>query len=196
MAKEKDDNNQNMRLADEIGFALLRSRRIFLGSDVNSESAKDVIEKIWYLEIKDPGKPITFIINSPGGAVDAGFAIWDQFKMITSPVTTVITGLAASMGSVLSLVAPKGKRFATSNARIMIHQPLIRSIIQGQASDLEIQAQEILKTKQKLVDIYVDATGKDSKTIELAIDRDRWFSAEEAKEFGLLDQIVSSYAAV
>lgn len=192
----KDDAQQHLRLSDEIGFALLKSRRIFLGEDVNSESAKDVIEKIWYLELKEPGKPITFIINSPGGAVDSGFAIWDQFKMISSPVTTIITGLAASMGSVLSLVAKKGKRFATRNSRIMIHQPLIRSVIQGQASDLEIHAQEILKTKQRLVEIYVDATGKDAKTIEQAIDRDRWFSAEEALEFGLLDKIVESYAAL
>ncbi len=178
---------------DKIDQTLLKARRIFLSDAVDSDSAKDIIRKLWYLEIQDPGKPILFIINSPGGSVDSGFAIWDQVKMISSPVTTLITGLAASMGSILSLCAAKGRRFATPHSRIMIHQPSINGVIRGQATDLDIQAQEIQKTRRLLVDVYVKSTGKDAKTIDKAIDRDTWMSADEAREFGLLDKVVSSY---
>jgi ATP-dependent Clp protease, protease subunit len=180
-------------LEDKIDEALLRSRRIFLCDAVGNDSAKEVIRKLWYLEISDPGKPILFVINSPGGAVDSGFAIWDQIKMITSPVTTLVTGLAASMGSILSLCAAPKRRFATEHARIMIHQPAINAIVRGQATDLEIHAKEILKTRQALVDLYVLATGKDAQTIDRAIDRDTWMSAQEALEFGLLDKVVKSH---
>lgn len=183
-------------LEDKIDENLLRVRRLFLSAAVDSESARDIIRKLWYLESQDPGKPILFIINSPGGSVDAGFAIWDQIKMISSPVTTLVTGLAASMGSILSLSAPKGRRFATKNARIMIHQPSIGAIIRGQATDLEIQAKEILKTRKAIVDVYVQATGKTEDIIDRAIDRDTWMSSQEALEFGLVDKIVSSYKEV
>ena len=179
-------------LEDRIDESLLKSRRVFLSDAVDNESAKNIIRKLWYLEISDPGKPILFIINSPGGSVDAGFAIWDQIKMLTSPVTTLVTGIAASMGSILSLCAAPKRRFATPHARIMIHQPAINAIVRGQATDLEIHAKEILKSRQILVEIYVKATGKDAKTIDRAIDRDTWMSAEEALEFGLLDKIVKS----
>ena len=167
-------------------------RRIFLSDAVDSDSAREIIRKIWYLEFSDPGKPILFVINSPGGSVDSGFAIWDAFKMISSPVYTLVTGLAASMGSLLSLVAGKGKRFSTPNARIMIHQPLIGGVIRGQATDLDIQAKEMLKTRAMLVDIYAEATGKDAATIEKSLMRDNWMTAVEAKNFGLLDQVVAS----
>lgn len=177
---------------DKLNLALLEKRRIFLSDGVDSDSASDIIRKLWYLDHQTPGKPILFVINSPGGSVDSGFAIWDQVKMISSPVITLVTGLAASMGSLLSLVAGKGKRLATPNARIMIHQPLIGGVIRGQATDLEIQAKEMLKTRAQIVDIYVKATGKDKKAIEKAIDRDNWMTAEEALEFGLLDKIVLS----
>ena len=177
---------------DKLDLALLEKRRIFLSDAVDSDSAKDIIRKLWYLDHLAPGKPILFIINSPGGSVDSGFAIWDQIKMLSSPVVTLVTGLAASMGSVLSLVSGKGKRLATPNSRIMIHQPLIGGVIRGQATDLEIQAKEMIKTRAQLVDLYVHATGKDHKAIEKAIDRDNWMSAEEALEFGLLDKIVTS----
>ena len=177
---------------DKLDFALLEQRRVFLSDAVDSDSAKDIIRKLWYLDKIAPGKPILFIINSPGGSVDSGFAIWDTIKMLSSPVITLVTGLAASMGSLLSLVAGKGKRLATPNSRIMIHQPLIGGVIRGQATDLDIQAKEMLKTRSMLVDIYADATGKDAKTIEKAINRDNWMTAEEAKEFGLLDQIVTT----
>jgi ATP-dependent Clp protease protease subunit len=177
---------------DKIDLALLEKRRIFLSDAVDSDSAKEIIRKLWYLDAIDPGKPILFVINSPGGSVDSGFAIWDQIKMIRSPVITLVTGLAASMGSLLSLVSGKGKRFATPNSRIMIHQPLIGGVIRGQATDLEIQAREMLKTRSIIVDIYADATDKDAKTIEKAIDRDNWMTAQEALDFGLLDRIITS----
>ena len=113
--------------------------------------------------------------------------------MISSPVTTLVTGIAASMGSLLALVAPKGRRFATEKSRVMIHQPALSGVIQGQATDLEIQAKEILKTKQQIIDIYVDATGKSYEAIEKSIDRDMWMTAQEAIEFGLVDKIIGSY---
>src|SRR5262245_58158796 len=181
MAKgEKKDSNPYFNIEDKIEDVLLDSRRIFLSDAIDSDTSNDIIRKLWYLEIKDPGKPILFIINSPGGAVDAGFAIWDQVKMISSPVTTLITGLAASMGSILSLCAAPKRRFATSHARIMIHQPRLSGAIQGQATDLEIQAREIIKTRALLVRIYMDATGKSEETIDQAIDRDMWMTADEA----------------
>jgi len=183
-------------LKDKIDSTILHSRRILFGDAVDQESARDAIRQLWYLELTDPGKPILFVICSPGGSVDAGFAIWDQVKMITSPVYTLVTGLAASMGSILSLCAAPGKRFATENARIMIHQPSIGGPITGQATDLEIQAKEILKTKSQLVDLYCKHTGKKKAEIEKALDRDTWMSAQEAKNFGLLDEIVSSFTDI
>ena len=192
----EDQGKRSTSVQDKIEDSLLKSRRIFFSEAVDEKSANEAIRKLWYLESQDPGKPILFVINSPGGAVDCGFAIWDQVKMITSPVTTLVTGLAASMGSVLSLCAAPGRRFATKHARIMIHQPRIMGLVQGQATDLEIQAKEILKTRSLLVDVYVEATGKDRATIERAINRDMWMSAQEALEYGLLDKVVESYADI
>lgn len=194
-AKSSKDKKELIptKIADRIEHTLLEARRIFISGAVDSDTAKELIRKLWYLELTDPGKPILFVINSPGGAVDSGFAIWDQIKMISSPVTTLVTGLAASMGSILSLCAAPKRRFATSHSRIMIHQPLLSGVIKGQATDLEIQAREMLKTRNGLIDIYVKATGKDFATIEKAIDRDTWMTAEEALKFGLLDGIVNSF---
>ncbi|MCB1213392.1 MAG: ATP-dependent Clp protease proteolytic subunit [Chlamydiia bacterium] len=188
--------SEGLRVRDQIEKTLLKSRRIFLSDGVDSETANAIIEKLWYLDIEEPGKQILLIINSPGGTVDSGFAIWDQVQMISSPVATLVTGLAASFGSVLSLCAPKGKRYATKNARIMAHQPLLRAVIRGQATDLEIQAREMLKMRKALVDLYAEATGKSQEVIESIITRDSWFSAQEALEFGLIDQIVSSFDEV
>lgn len=192
MAKTEIDFEKS--LDDNIERTLLASRRIFLSDAVGNESAREIIRKLWYLELTDPGKPILFVINSPGGSVDSGFAIWDQIKMITSPVTTLVTGLAASMGSVLSLAASEGRRFATPHARIMIHQPSISGPVTGQATDLEIHAREIIRTKASLVELYMRHTGLDQAAIEKALDRDRWMDAAEAKAFGLLDKIISSYS--
>ena len=190
---EKHLEAQLKMVDTKIDEALLKARRIFFCDAVDMSSAKDAIRKLWYLELTDPGKPILFVINSPGGSVDAGFAIFDQVKMITSPVTTLVTGLAASMGSILSLCAAPKKRLATPNSRFMIHQPRVMGVIQGQATDLSIQAEEILKTRKQIVDFYVQATGKNVKDIDRAIDRDRWFSAPEALDFGLINGIVTSF---
>jgi len=173
---------------------LLEKRRIFFSCNVTDETARETIRRLWYLEHTGPGKPILLVVNSAGGSVSAGFAIWDQIHMISSPVYTLVTGLAASMGSVLSLAAAPEKRFATLNARIMLHQPLIPGVIQGQATDLEIQAKEIIKTRDALIKLYADKTGQKLSVIEKIIDRDTWMSAQEAKDFGLLDKIVSSYS--
>jgi ATP-dependent Clp protease, protease subunit len=193
MANAAKVDIDSLRTEDKIDEALLKSRRLFLSNAVDSDTAENMIRRLWYLELSEPGKPILFVINSPGGSVDAGFAIYDQVHMITSPVTTLVTGLAASMGSVLSLCAPRGKRFATPYSRIMIHQPAIHGVIQGQATDLEIQAKEIIKTRDLIVDLYAKETGKDRKFIEKALDRDTWMNVQEAMEFGLLDGVVNSY---
>jgi len=180
-------------LEDEIERTLLQDRRLMFGDEVNQETAMQAIRKLWYLELTAPGKPITLIINSPGGSVDAGFAVWDQIKMISSPVTTLVTGLAASMGSILSLCAVKGRRLATPNARIMIHQPSIHGAVRGPASDIEIHAREILRTRARIIDLYVEASGKPRETIAAAIERDTFLTAQEAKEFGLIDRIVTTF---
>ncbi len=178
---------------DEIEEQILGARRIFISDAVDNESAEDVIRKLWYLELKEPGKPILLVINSPGGSVDSGFAIWDQAKMITSPMRTLVTGLAASMGSILSLVADKGYRYATPYARFMVHQPSIGGLYRGQATDLEIQAKEIIKTRETLIEIYAEATGKAPEVIDALIDRDSWMTAQEALDYGMIDKLVNSF---
>jgi len=192
---EKQDKPSN-HFEAKLDELLLDRRRIFLSAPVTDEVAEEIIRRLWYLEFVQPKTPILFVINSPGGSVDSGFAIWDQIQMITSPVTTLVTGLAASMGSVLSLAAAPNRRFATPHSRFMIHQPLIHGVIQGQATDLEIQAREIIKTRNAIIDLYAEATGKEWGVIEKAIDRDTWMNSEEALDFGLLDKVVKSYKEV
>lgn len=180
------------RLDDAIEYTLLQNRRLFICDTVDNDSMRQAIRKLWYMQFSDPKKPILIVINSPGGSVDAGFALWDQIQGLSCPVKTIVTGIAASMGSVLSLSAKKGGRLATPNARIMIHQPSISGVVHGQASDIEIHAREIIKTRERLVKLYVEATGQSSETIDRALDRDLWMSAQEAKLFGLIDDIVPS----
>lgn len=181
------------RLDDEIEYALLKSRRLFFSSGVGTASVTDAIRKLWFMELNAPGEPITLIINSPGGSVDAGFAVWDQIKMLTSPVSTLVTGMAASMGSVLALVSPKGRRFATPNARFMIHQPSMPGGVTGPATDIAIHAEEIIKMRDHLVELYVEETGQSREVVAKALDRDKWLSPKEALAFGLIDKIVGSF---
>jgi len=185
-------DNKFTTLDDEIDRRLLKARRVFFSDSVDMESAHDIIRKLWFLELEAPGKPITLFIHSPGGSVDAGFAIWDQVQLISSPLTTVVTGIAASMGSILSLCGERGRRFSTPYARIMIHQPAIHGGLTAPATDLEIHAREILKTRDKILNLYIEATGKDKDIVAKAIDRDTWMSASEAKEFGLIDKVIKS----
>lgn len=187
------EETKTLQLKDRIDQALIDSRRILISDGIDGKLAEEVIKQIWFLELQDPKKPLLLVINSPGGSVDAGFAIWDQLKMINAPVTTLVTGIAASMGSILSLAAPPNRRFATPMSRFMIHQPAIAGMIQGQATDLEIQAKEILKTKNVITNIYMKETGKSREVIEKAIDRDTWMTAEEALDFGHISRIVNSF---
>ena len=174
----------------DIYSRLLEDRIIFLNGEIDDSSANLVIAQHIYLEGKDPNKDIFLYINSPGGSVSAGFAIYDTMKYIKCDVTTICIGLAASMGAFLLSSGTKGKRFALPNAEIMIHQPLGGA--SGQASDIQIQAQHIQKIKVKLNKILSENTGKDLKEIEKDTDRDNYMSAEEAKKYGLIDQIFVS----
>lgn len=180
-------------IGDVLEASVLKQRRLFISKSVDMDLAEEVIRKLWYLEQASPKEQVILVINSPGGSIDAGFAIWDQIKMMPFPITTLVTGLAASMGSVLALCAPKNRRFATPKSRFLIHQPSLNTVVEGQATDLEIQAREILKTKKQIVELYCEATGKSPEEIEKAIDRDRWMSTEEALAFGLIEKTVSSY---
>lgn len=179
-------------LDDQIEYALLKARRLFFSQGVTSASTTDAIRKLWYLELTAPGEPITLIINSPGGSVDAGFAVWDQVKLLTSPVSTLVTGMAASMGSILALCAPKGRRFSTASARFMIHQPSMPHGVQGPATDIAIHAEEIVKTRERITDLYVEMTGQSRDKVAKAIDRDTWLNPNEALDFGLVDKIIET----
>lgn len=183
-------------LEDEIEFTLLKARRLFFSGGVGTASANEAIRKLWYMELTAPGEPITLVINSPGGSVDAGYAIWDQVTLLKSPISTLVTGMAASMGSILSLCAPKGQRFSTPNARFMIHQPSMPQGITGPATDIAIHAEEIVKTRERITDLYVKCTGQDREVIAHALDRDKWLGPEEALDFGLIDKIVTSFDQV
>jgi ATP-dependent Clp protease protease subunit len=168
---------------------LLASRTVILSGQVDSEMAQRVIQQLVLLD-HDSDKRITLLINSPGGEVYSGFAIFDTLRFISAPIVSVVVGLAASMGSVLALAAPKGSRFCTPNAKFLIHQPLMMGY-QGRAVDLEIQAREILRDRERLVTLYAETTGKAPADISKDIDRDRWMTAEEAKDYGLLDRIIA-----
>ncbi len=171
----------------DIYSRLLEDRIIFLTGEIDDNTANIVIAQLIYLEGKNPDKDIFFYINSPGGSVSAGMAIYDTMKYIKCDVSTICIGLAASMGAFLLSSGTKGKRFALPNSEIMIHQPLGGA--QGQASDIEIQAKHIKNIKNKLNKILSDNTGKAIKEIEKDTDRDNYMSAEEAKEYGLIDEI-------
>ena len=166
---------------------MLEDRIIFLNGEIDDNVANLVIAQLIYLEGKNPDKDIFLYINSPGGSVSAGFAIYDTMQYIKCDVTTICVGLAASMGAFLLSSGTKGKRFALPNSEIMIHQPLGGA--QGQASDIEIQARHIARIKTKINQILSENTGKSLKIIEKDTDRDNYMTAEEAKNYGLVDQI-------
>ena len=173
----------------DIYSRLLKDRIIFLGEEVNDVSAGLIVSQLLFLEAEDPGKDIQLYINSPGGSVTAGMAIYDTMKYIKCDVSTVCIGMAASMGAFLLAGGAKGKRFALPNAEIMIHQPLGGT--QGQATEIEIAAKHILRTKEKLNRMLAENTGKDYETICADTERDNWKSAEEACEYGLIDKVIT-----
>lgn len=173
----------------DIYSRLLKDRIVFLGTQVNDHVANAIIAQLLFLESEDPEKEIFMYINSPGGSVSAGLGIYDIMQYITCPVSTYCTGMAASMGAVLLAGGEKGRRFALPNSRIMIHQPL--GGVQGQASDIEIHAQEILRMKQLLNGILADHTGQSLIEINKRTDRDNFMSADDAKNFGIIDAVVN-----
>ncbi len=174
--------------AFDIYSRLLKERIIFLTGPVYDGVASLICAQLLFLESENPNKDIAFYINSPGGVVSAGLAIYDTMQYIRSPVSTVCMGMAASMGSLLLSAGAPGKRFALPNSRIMVHQP--SGGAQGQATDIEIQAREILKLRQRLNEIYVKHTGQPIDAIQNKLERDTYMSAEEARDFGLVDQVV------
>ena len=174
--------------AFDIYSRLLKERIVFLTGPVFDEMASLICAQLLFLESENPAKDISFYINSPGGVVSAGLAIYDTMQYIRSPVSTLCIGQAASMGSLLLCAGAKDKRYVTPNARVMIHQP--SGGAQGQATDIEIQAREILTLRKRLNEIYVRHTGQELSVIEAKLERDTFMSAEEARDFGLVDQVV------
>ena len=172
----------------DIFSRLLEDRIVFLGEEVNDASASLVVAQLLYLESKDPDKDIQLYINSPGGSITAGMAIYDTMQYIKCDVSTICVGMAASMGAFLLTAGAKGKRFALPNSEIMIHQPL--GGMQGQATDIKIHAERILKMKEHLNEILSERTGKPLDTIAADTERDNFMSAEEAKAYGLIDEVI------
>jgi ATP-dependent Clp protease protease subunit len=176
----------------QIQRKFLEQRKIFLWGAVTDETAKDITEKLLYLEVTAPGKAITFYMNTPGGSITAGMAVYDTIKLITSPVTVVVTGMAASMGSILLSAPKKGNRLLYPHSRVLIHQPLISGRFIGPATDINIQAQEMEKLRAELNQILATASGQPIEKVMKDSDRDFYLNAEEAIAYGLADRIVEN----
>jgi ATP-dependent Clp protease, protease subunit len=183
-----EQTNRGERAYD-IYSRLLKERIIFVVGPVNDAMASLVCAQLLFLESENPNKEISLYINSPGGVVSSGLAMYDTMQYIRPEIATVCVGMAASMGSLLLTAGAKGKRFSLPHSNIMIHQP--SGGYQGQATDIEIHAKEILRTRDRLNQVYVRHTGRDLSTIEQAMDRDRYMTPEEAREFGLIDEVVA-----
>jgi ATP-dependent Clp protease, protease subunit len=177
----------------EIQKKFLEHRKIFLWGEVSDRSAKDITEKLYYLELEAPGKPIQFYINTPGGSITAGMAIYDTMQLISSPISVIVTGMAASMGSILLCGAPKGSRYVYPNSRVLIHQPLIMGRMVGPAADIHIQAMEMERIRDELNNILAKATGQSLERIQKDTDRDFYMTAVQAVEYGIADKIVDSF---
>ena len=195
---EEDDDKQSDTIAKKssapvamlIQKKFLDERKIFLWGAVTDETAKDLTEKLLYLEAIGPGKEIYFYLNSPGGSITAGMAVYDTMQMITSPITVIVTGMAASMGSILLSGAKKGRRLLYKHSRVLIHQPLISGRMVGPATDINIQAKEMEKLRSELNQILADASGQPIERINKDTDRDFYLNAEEAISYGLADKII------
>ncbi|HAU59326.1 MAG TPA: ATP-dependent Clp protease proteolytic subunit [Opitutae bacterium] len=189
MSEEKKRKSDSV--GEQIQSSFLESRKVFLWGEVSDRSARDLTEKLLYLENSNPGKDITFYINSPGGSITAGMAIFDTMQLISSPITVVVTGMAASMGSILLCGATKGQRFLYPHSRVLIHQPLITGRMQATAVDINIQAQEMEKLREELNGILARTSGQPLEKIQKDTDRDFYLNASEAIEYGLADEIVN-----
>lgn len=175
----------------DIYSRLLKDRIIVLSDQVNDATASIIIAQMLFLEAEDPDKDIIFYINSPGGVITAGLAIYDTMQYVKPDVSTICLGMAASMGSFLLAGGTKGKRFALPNSEIMIHQPSIAGGLSGQATDIKIYAERMLKTKQRLIEIYSEKTGQSQEKLQQDMERDNFMTSIEAKEYGLIDGILS-----
>ena len=193
MAEKDEDLLKNLQ-EKNLELSLYKARKIFLWSDVNDESAKAVVTRLISLDVEDPREEIVLYINSPGGSVTEGMAIYDAMLAIEAPVSTVCMGMAMSMGSFLLAAGEPGRRFAWPHARIMIHQPLIMGTVTGTASDLDIRAKETIRLRGELNELYAKHTGQDVEKIANDTDRDFFMSAQEAKEYGLLDDVIMTTA--
>ena len=180
-------------IANMMQRRFLDQRKIFLWGAVTDETAKDLTEKLLYLEAVGPGKAITFYMNTPGGSITAGMAVYDTMQLITSPITVVVTGMAASMGSILLSAVPKGRRLIFPHARVLIHQPLITGRMIGPAVDINIQAREMEKIREELNQILATASGQPLEKITRDTDRDFYLNAQEAIDYGLADRIVDKF---
>ncbi len=191
-----DDDNDTDNEKDERDLGptmrLLNKRQIVISESITSKVTDKIIKQLLLLNNDDIEKPINIIINSPGGEVYSGFGIFDMIRIVQAPVRTIICGLAASMGSIISLAATKENRLATPNSKIMIHQPLISGLMGGPISDIEIEANEMMRVKQRIVDLYVEETGNKEENIRKLIERNRWMTSEEALEFGHISKIITS----
>lgn len=189
----EDQENEKARLPDyqsQIQKKFMEERKLFLWGQVDDKSMRECTERLLYLEWDKPGEPITFYINTPGGSITAGMACYDTMKLITSPVTVVVTGMAASMGSILLCGAEKGRRLLYPHSRVLIHQPLISGRMIAVASDIHIQAEEMEKLRVELNQILSESSGQPLERIEKDTDRDFFLNAREAIEYGLADKIV------
>ena len=189
---EKDSSKDKQETPIKIDNSFLKERKVFLWGEVSDKSARDVTEKLLYLESSDPGKEITFYINTPGGSITAGMAVYDTMKLISSPIKVIVTGMAASMGSILLCGADKGKRFLYPHSRVLIHQPLISGQMIAAAVDIHIQAQEMERLRDELNAILAESSGQSLEKIKKDTDRAFYMTADEAIAYGLADSIVET----
>ncbi|MFO8026525.1 MAG: ATP-dependent Clp protease proteolytic subunit [Opitutales bacterium] len=187
---EKEKTKEEKEYPVKIQETFLEERKVFLWGEVSDKSARDVTEKLLYLETKGPGKEITFYINTPGGSITAGMAVYDTMRLITSPIKVVVTGMAASMGSILLCGADKGKRLLYPHSRVLIHQPLISGQMVAVAVDIHIQAKEMERLRDELNLILSEKSGQPLEKIQKDTDRDFYMTAPEAIEYGLADAVV------
>lgn len=187
---DKDEKKPDMPQQDALAEKFLKTRQIILSGEINQENAEKVIKQLLLLEA-DNDKPIYVYIDSPGGSIDDGFGIFDMIRFVNAPVYTIGTGLIASMGALILLSVPKERRLGLPNSHYLIHQPLIGGAYRGVATDLEIQAEEIAKSKAKIVEIISAETGKSKEQVIQDTDRDFWLTADEAVEYGLISKVIT-----
>jgi ATP-dependent Clp protease, protease subunit len=194
--KKSGEPKGNAPLQERLAEKFISQRQIFLWGPVTDESAKMLVERLLFLEATDPGKPIHFFINSPGGVITSGLAVYDIIKMISSPVYTIAMGMAASMGSIFLTMGEKGHRYIFEHAKVIIHQPLISGQITAPASDMKIFAEDIKRTRAEMNRILAETTGQPLARIEKDTDRDYYLDAKAAVEYGLADKVLTNLADI